>query len=159
MGNPLRCDDGVGNKIAQVLQEETHGPEVTMVYSNIGGLGLLDFLPGYDQAIIIDAIQTPEGKGGQIHRLTSEDLSSDKYPATTHSFGLGAALELGAKLGLALPQKITILAVEAVDVTSFAQDLTAEVKQAVPQVVELVLQEIRASQSQGVLDSACSTKS
>jgi len=148
LGNPTRCDDGVGNRIAQVLQKEIHDSKVTVLEINAAGLELLDFLPDYDRAIIVDAIQTLGGKAGQIHRLSLQGLASGKYPTTTHDFGLGAALELGAKLGLALPKKITILAVEVVDVTTFSQDLTPKVKQAIPKVVVLVLQEIKGSQPQ-----------
>ncbi|PIZ26561.1 MAG: hypothetical protein COY46_04625, partial [Chloroflexi bacterium CG_4_10_14_0_8_um_filter_46_9] len=70
LGNPTRCDDGVGNRIAQVLQKEIHDSKVTVLEINAAGLELLDFLPDYDRAIIVDAIQTLGGKAGQIHRLS-----------------------------------------------------------------------------------------
>ena len=146
LGNPLRCDDGVGNRIAQVLQKVIHDPEVTVMETNAVGLGLLDFLPGYDRAIVIDAIQTLKGKAGQIHRLGLQDLTTSNYSSMTHNIGLGTALELGTKLGLALPKEITILAIEVADVTTFSEDLTPKVKRAIPKVVELVLQEIKDSQ-------------
>lgn len=148
LGNPLLRDDGVGNRIARVLQKVIHDPEVTVIETNSVGLGLLDFLPGYDRAIIIDAIQTPEGKAGQIRRLSLQDLATPEYPSTTHDIGLATALELGTKLGLALPKEIIILAIEVADVTTFSEDLTPKVKQAIPQVVELVFQEIKDAQSQ-----------
>ena len=147
LGNLLRCDDGVGNRIAQVLEKEIHNSKVTVIETNAAGLGLLDLLPGYDRAIIIDAIQTPKGKAGQIHRLSLQDLTAPEYPSTTHNIGLGAVVELGTKLGLALPKEIIILAIEVADVTTFSEDLTPKVKQAIPKVVELVLQEIKDSQN------------
>ena len=143
LGNPIRCDDGVGNRIAQVLQKEIHNSKVTVMETNAFGLGLLDFLPGYNRAIIIDAVQTPKGKAGQIYRLSLQDLATSDYPSTTHNIDLGAVVELGTKLGLALPEDITILAIEVADVTTFSEDLTPKVKQAIPKVVELVLQEIK----------------
>lgn len=143
LGNPLLCDDGVGNKIAQILEKEIHNSKVTVMETTADGLGLLDFLPGYDRVIIIDAIQTPTGKAGQIHRLSLQDLTASDYFPITHNVGLGTALELGAKLGLALPKEIAILAIEVADVTTFSQDLTPEVKQAIPKVVELVFREIK----------------
>jgi hydrogenase maturation protease len=142
LGNPLHCDDGVGNKIAQVLEKEIHNSKVTVVETNAIGIGLLDFLPGYDRAIIIDAIQTPKGKVGQIHRLGLQDLATYDCSTTTHNLGLGTVVELGTKLGLALPKEIVILAIEVADVTTFRQDLTPKVKQAIPKLVKLVLREI-----------------
>ena len=148
MGNPTRCDDGVGNRIAQVLQRELHDPSVTVIETNTDSLGLLDFLPGYDRAIIIDAIQTPDGMAGQIHRLSPQDLASSGYLPRTHNAALGTVLELGTKLGLALPERITILAIEVADVTTFSEELTPKVKEAIPKVVDLVFQEIADHQSQ-----------
>jgi len=148
LGNPTHCDDGVGNKIAQVLEKEIHAPGVTVMETNADGLRLLDLLPGYDRAIIIDAIQTLEGKAGQVYRLSPQDLASPGYLFMTHNVSFGTALELGTTLGLALPQEIIILAIEVADVTTFSEDLTPKVKQSIPQVVELVLQEIKSSQSQ-----------
>jgi Ni,Fe-hydrogenase maturation factor len=45
-------------------------------------------------------------------------------------------------LNLAMPQKITIFAVEAKDVTSFSEKCTPEVEQAIPEVVKMVLEDL-----------------
>jgi Ni,Fe-hydrogenase maturation factor len=45
---------------------------------------------------------------------------------------------------LAMPQEITVFAVEAKDVTSFSEKCTPEVEQAIPEVVKMVLQELDA---------------
>jgi Ni,Fe-hydrogenase maturation factor len=45
-------------------------------------------------------------------------------------------------LGLNLPQQITIWAVEADDVETFSENLTRDVKRAVPKVVEGVMRQI-----------------
>lgn len=141
LGNPFRCDDGIGNKVAQALQGRVHDSKVTVMETNADGLELLDLLPGYDRAIIIDAIQTPEGKAGQIYRLSKQELVSYNYTPTTHNVGIGTALQLGGKLGLTLPEEIVIFAIEVAD-TSFSEDLTPKVEEAVPRVVDLTLQEI-----------------
>jgi Ni,Fe-hydrogenase maturation factor len=47
-------------------------------------------------------------------------------------------------LDLAMPQEITVFAVEAKDVTSFSEKCTPEVEQAIPEVVKMVLQELDA---------------
>ena len=147
LGNPILRDDGVGNRIVQVLQKKIHNSNVTVLETNAIGLGLLDSLPGYNRAIIIDAIQTPKGKAGQIHRLSLQDSAALDYLSTTHNIGLGTVIELGNKLGLALPKEIIIIAIEVADVTTFSEDLTPRVEQAIPKVVELVLQEIRDNES------------
>lgn len=142
LGNPLRCDDGVGNRVAQLLEKEIDNAEVTVVETNVDGLGLLDLVSGYERVIIVDAIQTEKGKAGQVYRLSLPDLSPPHYFSGTHSIDLVSALELGTKLGLVLPREVIIFAVEVADVTSFSEECTHEVEEAIPEVVRLVLGEL-----------------
>lgn len=145
LGNPIRCDDGVGNQVAQLLAKEINNPEVTVTETNVSGLGLLDFISNYERVIIIDAIQTPQGKVGQVYRLSLSDLATPHYSYGTHNIDLATTLELGAKLGLALPREIIIFAVEVADVTTFSEECTPEVERAIPQVIGLVLGELRGA--------------
>ena len=143
LGNSLRCDDGVGNRVAQLLAKEIDNSEVTVTETNAVGLGLLDLLQGYQRAIIIDAIQTRKGKPGQVHRLSLPDLSTLRYSPTTHNVDLATVVELGAKLGLALPQEVIVLAIEVADVTTFSEECTPQIERAIPRVVKLVLRELK----------------
>lgn len=147
LGNPIRCDDGVGNRIAQILENEISDPEVTVTETNAVGLDLLDLLTGYERAIIIDAIQTQKGRAGQVHRLSLQDLGAPHYLSATHNIDLATALELGTRLGLALPEEVIIFAIEAADVTTFSEECTPEVERAIPAVVESVLEELRGAYS------------
>ncbi len=145
LGNPIRGDDGVGNRITQILEREINDPEITVTEANTVGLGLLDFLPGYERVIIIDAIQTRKGKAGQVYRLSLPDLATPHYHAATHNIDLATALELGTELGLALPKEVIIFAIEVADVSAFSEEFTPEVEKAIPEVVKLVLQELRGA--------------
>ena len=147
LGNAIRCDDGVGNRIAQILENEISDPEVTVTETNAAGLDLLDLLTGYERAIIIDAIQTQKGRAGQVHRLSLHDLGAPHYLSATHNIDLATALELGTRLGLALPEEVIIFAIEAADVTTFSEECTPEVERAIPEVVESVLEELRGAYS------------
>lgn len=142
LGNPLRGDDGVGNRVAQLLEKEIDNPEVTVVETNADGLGLLDLMSGYERVIIVDAIQTVKGKAGHVYRLSLPDLSPPHYFSGTHSIDLVSALELGAKLGLAVPLEVIIFAVEVADITTFSEECTPEVERAIPEVIDLVLGEL-----------------
>jgi len=135
----------VGNKVAQILGKEVDDSEVTVTETNAAGLGLLDLLPGYQRAIIIDAIQTREGKPGQVHRLSLHDLATPHYAPTTHNIDLATVIELGTKLGLSLPQEVIIFAIEVADVTTFSEECTPQIERAIPEVVKLVLQELRGA--------------
>jgi hydrogenase maturation protease len=144
LGNPIFSDDGVGIKVAQDAGKKLNDPRVTVAEISEAGLRLLDSIVGYDQVIIIDAIQTQKGKAGQIYRMGPEDFSFAKHLSSPHQINLVTALELGKMLNLAMPQEITIFAVEAKDVTSFSEKCTPEVEQAIPEVVKMVLEELNA---------------
>ena len=59
-----------------------------------------------------------------------------------HDIEFATALELGKKLGLALPQEIIIFAIEAADVTTFGEECTPEVRRAIPVCVKMVVREL-----------------
>ena len=143
MGNSLLSDDGVGLYVVAELKNRLNEPAITIMETGVAGLSILDLLVGYDRAIIIDAIQTADGKAGQIYRLGPEAFDTTRRTATSHDVDLTTALALGKKLKLALPQKIVIFAIEALDVSSFKEECTPEVKQAIPTCVEMVLEEIK----------------
>lgn len=115
--------------------------------TGMAGLSLLDLLVGYDKAIIIDAIQTLDGKPGQIYRLDPEAFDTTRRTASPHDVNFTTALEFGKRLGLALPQQIVIFAIEASDISTFSEECTPEVRQAIPVCVEMVLQELNRNQN------------
>ena len=144
MGNPILSDDGAGIRVAQEVGEKLNDPQITVAETSGAGLSLLDSIVGYDKVIIIDSIQTKEGNTGQIYRMGPEDFSFTKHFSSPHQINLATALELGNVLDLAMPQKITIFAVEAKDITTFSEKCTPAVEQAIPKVVKMVLQELNA---------------
>ena len=142
LGNSILSDDGVGIRVAQEVGKKLNDPQITVAETSAVGLSLLDSIVGYDKVIIIDAIQTKEGNTGQIYRMGPEDFSLTKHLSSPHQINLVTALELGKMLDLAMPQKITIFAVEAKDITTFSEKCTPEVERAIPEAVKLVLQEL-----------------
>ena len=76
-------------------------------------------------------------------RLTLDDIASavpTQHSASAHDMNLPTALELGRQLGLDLPRRIEIFAIEAVDVVTFGETCTPDVAAAIPVVTEPVLQ-------------------
>ena len=142
LGNPILSDDGVGLRVARELENRLDQQEVTVVETSMAGLDLLDLLAGYDRAIIVDAIQTVGGKSGQIYRLAPEAFDATRHAASPHDVNFATALELGKRLGLTLPQQIVIFAIEVADASTFSEECTPQVRQAIPLCVKMVIQEI-----------------
>ncbi len=142
LGNPILSDDGVGLQVVRRLQSRFDKPNLGFVESNIVGLDLLDLITGYDRLIIIDAIKTQGREIGQIYKLSPEDLGMTYHLASQHDVNLITALELGKRLGMALPREITILAIEVADVTTFSEKCTPGVEAAITKTVRLVAKEL-----------------
>lgn len=155
LGNPILTDDGVGIHVVRAVQScltsyalrmTPHVSHPDFGEASVGGLRLLEFLSGYERVIIVDAIQTPGGKPGEIHRLHPGDLRASLHAGSTHDLSLTAALALGREMGMALPadEDIVIIAVEAEDVLTFGETCTSAVAAAIPRAVEAVLAELSA---------------
>jgi hydrogenase maturation protease len=143
LGNPILSDDGVGPAVARELERRLDPQEATVIEASLGGLNLLDLIVGYDRVIIIDAIKTKGGRAGQIYRLDPDALTTTRYTASPHDVNLVTALALGKKLGLAMPSKIDIFAVEVTETELFSEECTPLVAAAIPKCVEMILKEIR----------------
>ncbi len=142
LGNPLRCDDGVGIWVVRSLREKEIPAEAEVLEAATSGLDLLEIVTGYDRVIIVDAIVSGEGLPGEVHKLSLSDLSPYSSLVLSHGIDLPTVVKLGEALGLPQPKEILIFAVEAEDVSSFSEECTPQVEAAIPQVVELVLREL-----------------
>lgn len=149
LGNPILSDDGVGIHVARALEGTLDHENITVVETSMAGLSLLDLLTGYDRAIIIDAIQTVKGEVGQVYRLDPEVFADTRHAATPHDVNFATALELGKRLGLALPSQIIIFGIEVADVSTFSEKCTPEVERVVPVCVEMVVRELK-----GIIESS-----
>ncbi len=145
VGSLLRGDDVVGIKVAEALEREALNPDVRVVATTAAGLAMLDLLTGYDRAIVIDAIQTRQGKPGDIYRLGLDDLPAPLHAFTVHDVSLRSALDTGRKMGLSIPGKIVIFAIEVADVAPLREGCTPEVEGAIPKAISLVLQELQGA--------------
>ncbi len=145
IGNPILGDDGVGVHVARELAKLIEEDDaITVEDTSTSGLNLLDFIPGYDKVIIIDAIMTEEGGPGEIYRLRPEDFSKSVHLTTSmHDANLPTVLEIGNKLiPEVMPSEIVIFAIEVEEIDKFTEEMTVRVKEAVPKVLNLVLGEL-----------------
>src|ERR1035438_600219 len=93
LGNDLLTDDGVGLYVARELQRQFVGQDSIHVRETTEmGLALLDFLTGYDAAVIVDSIQTGQAPPGFIHELDAASLKQ-LTGGTPHFLGVGERSE------------------------------------------------------------------
>jgi hydrogenase maturation protease len=147
LGNPILTDDGVGVLVVEAVKSRLPAlAQVDFTEVSVGGLTLMESMIGYNRVILIDAYQ-PSGSlnPGAVHRFTLEDmqlLSPTQHSASPHDASLITALEAGRRMGLQLPEQVTIFAVEVENVTDFGDRPTELVRAAIPKIVDDVIAEL-----------------
>jgi hydrogenase maturation protease len=144
LGNPILTDDGIGIHVVRQVAARSLPNPATCVEASVGGLRLLEIIAGYDRVIMVDAIQTLDGKPGDIYRLAPGDLKASLHSGSTHDLSLPGALHLGRSMGMELPrdEAIVIIAVEVEDALTFSEECTSEVAASIPRAMEAVLAEL-----------------
>lgn len=143
LGNPILRDDSVGLRVAQALREKVNGDSDLVIEEDYwGGLRLMEQMIGFDRAFIVDAIQTG-APPGTIHVLTPDQIPTQRS-ASAHDVNLPTALAFGRTAGAHLPssEDITLIGIEADDVSTFDTELSPEVEAAIPEVLERILAEL-----------------
>lgn len=142
IGNPIASDDGVGIRAVQGFQKTFADERVTCVVCERGGLELLDLIKGYDAAVIVDASKTGASAPGEIKTLIARQPFTPGSHRSLHTMELDSVLAFGSLMGMQLPDKVTVLAVEAADIETFHEGCTPEVESAIPDVVTRLQREV-----------------
>jgi len=142
LGNPILSDDTAGLEVARRVHSLLARKNIDLIEAATGGLQTLQLLLGYDRAVIIDVIPDEE-HAGQVYRLTPQQFG-DPSSSATHGVGLGQAIQWGRKVGLDVPQTVTIYAIAVKDPWTFGEKLTPEMEEALPDIVREIGEEVAA---------------
>lgn len=140
LGNPVRSDDGVGLRVIEHIEAAGAPDGVDLVAAGTPGLGILDLIAGYRRAVIVDAIDIGADPGTVHHfELADVEKRAPTHTIASHGIDLTAALSLGRRLGLTLPEKIHIAAVQIEDATTLCERCTRAVEGAIAEAAALAL--------------------
>ncbi len=139
LGNDILTDDAVGLLVARAVAAQLgDDPAVTVHETTEMGLALLDEIADFDALILVDAVQTGRAPPGTIHACDIADLP--QVTATSpHFIGVGETLALGRRLGLTMPQRVRVIAIEVADPYTLGTQPTARVREAVALAAERVV--------------------
>ena len=143
VGNPYRCDDSVGLKVAEAIAGRLSDPKVDVKWGSIDGVAILDEIIGYEHVIFIDSVITGKDAPGAIYKIKPPSWEHND-PFSSHGINFLSALQFGKKFGFDMPGQIDVFAVEIEDNTTFSEECTEKVKASIPKVVETIIEEIRA---------------
>jgi len=141
LGNPILCDDGVAFHVLDHIRAcLPEGDDLVLEEASTGGIDLLNHVIGFDKVLLIDAIKTAGGEPGQVRTFDEGDFKETLHASSTHSVNFSTAMELGRALRPGqMPAEIAILAIEAGVVDCFDEELTPEVREAVPKAASAAL--------------------
>ena len=123
------------------------------------GFELVEMLPGYDRAIIVDAVLADDPVPGRVRELSLDDLSGSRRLINAHEISLPVALEIGHRLGLAMPKEIELIAIEAVELYTMSTTMTPPVQAAVQPVAQLIYARLATLHEPMTADEAATAES
>lgn len=133
LGNDILGDDAVGLLAARQLRALGLAG-VSVEESGGAGLDLLDFLEGYDRALLLDSIATGRHPAGTLLEFSAADFRKVVAPSP-HYAGIPEMLRLAEALGIPFPAEIRILACEVADPYRIREGLSPELTRALPTYV------------------------
>jgi hydrogenase maturation protease len=141
IGNAYRGDDAVGLLIARRLSARLK--HVTIQEATGEGAALIDMWQDAASVLLIDAVSSGVAPG-TIHRI---DAHTQPIPAvffrySTHTFGVGEAVEMARVLGQ-LPAQVVIYGIEGA-AFEIGDELSPQIERAIPDVVERICREVAA---------------
>jgi hydrogenase maturation protease len=159
LGNPVRGDYGFGWKVAETVKERLNAESlfrlpvrpvgtksiyylypVEVDCISLGGLSLMERLLGYERAIIVESMETGQNPVGSVRTFP---LASWPYPmaghfGSDHDTSLITALKTAENIGVDLPRRVDVVAVEAQNVYTCGKELSPPVAAAVVKAVQAV---------------------
>ena len=141
LGNPILGDDGVGWKVAEEVRKQLPpDAPVDVVCLSLGGISLMEYLIGYQRAVLIDAFALDEPLGSiLILKLSDLPNYSAFHTTNAHDTSLQNAIEFGRSMGAQLPEEVEIVGIATRRIYDFSEDLSPPVADAVPFAARVVL--------------------
>ena len=146
VGNLLLSDEGVGVHVANKLAEMVLPKGVEVCEGGTDGFRLLNVITDTDRLVVVDAVRGG-GPPGSIYRFDVNDAPSmpDSYKTSVHQIGILEVIHFSEFIGKT--PETTIIGVEPKSLDR-SMELSPEIQEKVPRIIELVLKEVHASLSE-----------
>jgi hydrogenase maturation protease len=140
LGNALRGDDAAGLELTTRLSEE---PGIRVCRHEREAVDLLDRWRGADAVVLVDTVRSG-APAGTVHRIDAgaEPLPLTLRRASSHTIGIGEAIELARTLG-ELPARAIVYGVEGATFGA-GEGLSEPVAAALDSLAEAVISEARS---------------
>jgi hydrogenase maturation protease len=133
LGNDILGDDAVGLHAARAFRRSGR-QGIDVRESSEAGFALLDVMAGYESVIIVDAIHTGTERAGSVLEFQRADFQR-LVAHSPHFVGLPELFAIAERLELPFPREVRILAMEIDDPWTLREGLSAEITEALPNLV------------------------
>lgn len=138
IGNLLWKDDGIGARVIEEMKKMRLSDQIELLDMGTSTMDLIYHLEEVNKLIVIDAIKAG-GPPGTIYRMKPDDLlPSRKGPVSLHDIGLLETLNMAKKRGQEVDTIVIGVEPKTLD---WGMELSDEVKQRIPDLIEAVLKE------------------
>jgi hydrogenase maturation protease len=139
LGNDILSDDAAGLNVAREIKRRISASDAIEVRETSEmGLALLDFIAGFQDLVLVDAVQTGQAPPGFLHELDGAALKILPL-VSPHFVGIGEMVELGRQLGLQMPRRVKIFAIEVQDPYTIGIRMTPPLRRAIRPVAARIL--------------------
>ena len=140
LGNPLRGDDGIGLAVLERLKQESLAHRAILLDIGSDAFTLLEHLMQKDPILILDCARMGKQPGEvSKFRIDNVHLQQASDMVSLHGFSLAEIYNMAGKMGDIAECQIVGVEPKTVE---FNRDISPEVIQSIPLVVETVKEEI-----------------
>ncbi len=139
LGNDILSDDAVGLHVAREIRQHLSDADgIEVQETSEMGLSLLDYIVGFDDLVLVDAVQTGQAPPGFLHEFDVSQLNVLPI-LSPHFVGVGEVVTLGRQLGLRVPRQVKIFAIEVKDPFTVGVCMTPPLRQVLPSIALRIL--------------------
>jgi hydrogenase maturation protease len=141
IGSGILTDDSAGLYVIEGLRRSSMiSDDVILTDGGTGGIAIVDLLEDVDHLIVVDAFLTGNEPGRIFEKeFNIKDIDTSINLSFAHGFDLGTVLQLySVTLDGKIPQRITIIGIEAADIKTFSTQCSKSVKEGVSKVIKLI---------------------
>ena len=142
VGNILLKDEGVGVHVVKRLLEMDLPVHVEVLDGGTAGLDLVDEIEGREKVVFVDTVKAG-GPPGSVYRMTMDDIEEGPDGlADIHDMDVPLLLKTADVMGVEKPGEIIVIGIEPKDMESADLELSPEIEEKIPKVIEFILKEV-----------------
>ncbi len=144
VGNILLRDEGIGVRVIQEMEKMDLPNDIELIDGGTAGFDLLYPVQEADKLIVVDAIEA-DSEPGDIFKFTPRDVKlKSKEKVSLHEIEILEVLKMAEHLGKC-PETV-IFGIQPKEI-NLGLELTSELQEKIPRIIELVLEEIEKLKS------------